>query len=73
MKVNRFKIEVNNDEDIKLEIEEAAKAIGDLGECPYVKRVAKILGLKDYELIKIVKDLKIKTYKGCKTGKTIIA
>ena len=72
MKVNRFKIEIIDDDDIKREISGAVMAVIKLGETPYVKRVAGVLGLKDYELIRVVKDLKIKTFKGKRSEKTIL-
>lgn len=72
LKVNRFKIELANDSDIIKEIDLAIKTYKNLKVIAYIKPIAQALGLKEFELMRVINDLDLKFQKGRKTGKIIL-
>ena len=70
IKVNRFKVKINDTELID-EINTCIYTLKKLRICPYVSRVAKNIGLKEYELQQIIVDLKLSVCTGSSSGKLI--
>ena len=72
VKVNRFKVKINDNE-LMQEIKNCVEILHKLNAIPYIKTVAKNIGLKEYELQKIIVDLDIHVFTGRKTYKLIIS